>query len=112
MLAGIAGHGYCFGMHKANQKLTRQAAEDVAVQALAFLAQEPARLARFLQLTGIAPADIRAQAQTPRFLGAVLEHILADESLLLSFTANASIAPRAVAPALALLQQSENGVLP
>jgi Protein of unknown function (DUF3572) len=112
MLAGIARHGYCLGMHKANEKPTRQAAEDIAVQALAFLAEEPARLSRFLQLTGVAPADVRAQAQTPQFLGAVLEHILADESLLLSFTANACIAPRAVAPALALLQQSQSEVLP
>jgi hypothetical protein len=42
----------------------------------------------------------------------VLEHLLADESLLLSFTANASIDPRAVAPAHALLQQAAGGTRP
>jgi hypothetical protein len=111
-LAGIAGHGYLIGMHRTNESLTLDSAEDIAVQALAFLAAEPARLARFLGLTGLAAQDIRAQVNKPQFLAAVLEHVLADESLLLSFTANASIAPRAVAPALALLQQSEDKASP
>jgi hypothetical protein len=111
-LAGIARHGYLIGMHRTNESLTRDSAEDIAVQALAFLAAEPARLTRFLGLTGLAPQDIRAQVNRPQFLAAVLEHVLADESLLLSFTANASIAPRAVAPALALLQQSGYGAPP
>jgi hypothetical protein len=94
-------------MHRINERLTREAAEHIAVQALAFLAAEPARLSRFLGLTGLAPEDIRERVNTAQFLAAVLEHISADESLLLSFTANASIAPAAVAPALALLQRGE-----
>ena len=59
-----------------------------------------------LSLTGLTPVDVRAQAGTPEFLAAVLEHLAGDESLLLVFAANASVAPETVAPALALLQQA------
>ena len=93
-------------MRKSILGLTREAAEDIAVQGLVFVTAEPARLARFLTLTGLEPADVRKQAATPQFLAAVLEYLLADESLLLSFTANTSLDPQAVAPALALLQRS------
>ena len=89
--------------------LTLEAAEDIAVQGLAFLAEEPARLSRFLTLTGLTPADIRARVQTPEFLAAVLEHFAADESLLMVFAANAAVAPETIGPALALLQQAGHG---
>ncbi len=93
-------------MHRNADRLTLAAAEDIAVQALAFLAAEPARLSHFLTLTGLAPGDIRAQAQAPRFLASVLEHLANDESLLLTFAANTSVAPETIAPALALLQRA------
>jgi hypothetical protein len=108
-LAGVARHGYFNTMHRTIEGLTRESAEGIAVQALAFVAAEPARLSRFLALTGLAPQQLRAQAETPQFLAAVLEHLLADESLLLAFAANASLVPQAVASACALLQQREDG---
>jgi hypothetical protein len=67
---------------------------------------EPARLSHFLTLTGLEPGDIRALAQAPWFLASVLEHLANDESLLLTFAANASVAPETISPALALLQRS------
>jgi len=99
-------------MHRTIQGLTFETAEDIAVQALVFVTAEPARLSRFLTLTGLEAGEVREQAATPQFLAAVLEHLLADESLLLSFAVNASIEPRAVAPALALLQQAADGTRP
>ena len=60
---------------------TREAAEMLAIQALAFIAEEPERLNRFLAMTGIAADEIRAAAREPGFLAGVLEHMLADESL-------------------------------
>ena len=92
-------------MLRASRGVTRESAESIAAQGLAFLAGEPERFGRFLELTGLAADDVRTNADTPEFLAAVLEHIAADESLLLVFTANISIAPESVAPALALLQQ-------
>jgi hypothetical protein len=94
-------------MHRTPGNLTLQAAEDLAIQGLAFIAAEPARLSRFLALTGIAPEDIRGQAGSPQFLAAVLEHLAGDESLLLAFASNTSVAPETIAPALALLQRAD-----
>lgn len=84
-------------------------AESIALQALAFLASEPDRLARFLALTGIGPADLRAAVEKPETLAAVLEHLLGDESLLLIFTSGAQIDPAAIAPAHSVLLAAMHG---
>jgi Protein of unknown function (DUF3572) len=82
---------------------TLEAAEAIALQGLAFLAEEPARLQRFVTVTGLEPDELRARADTPELLSAVLEHLAGDESLLLVFAAGRGIAPEAIAPAIALL---------
>lgn len=71
-------------------------AETIAIHALAFLAGDLERLERFLALTGLSPDDVRAAAGDPGFLAAVLEHTTHDETLLMTFSANAGIAPEAV----------------
>jgi hypothetical protein len=71
----------------------QQNAELLAIQALAFLGQEPERLGRFLALAGIGPADIRDAAQEPGFLGGILEHIAGDQTLLVAFAAHAGVDP-------------------
>jgi uncharacterized protein DUF3572 len=83
----------------------------LAIQALAFIADEPERLNLFLSTTGIAPAAIRTAAREPGFLAGVLEHMLADETLLIAFADNAGIDPAAVARARnALTPQGERDV--
>lgn len=57
----------------------------LAIHALSFLAAEPERLARFLALAGIGPGEVRAMAQRPEFLAAVLDHLSSDEALLVRF---------------------------
>jgi hypothetical protein len=96
-------------MFRKSPDLTLETAEGIAAQGLAFLAEEPARLVRFLAETGLTPGQIREQAATPEFLAAVLEHLARDESLLLVFAASTSVAPETVAPALAVLQQAARG---
>ena len=71
-------------------------AEALAGQALAFLAEEPERLGRFLSLAGIDGGDIRKAAAEPGFLAAVMEHLMADEPLLLAFAANQGVKPEVV----------------
>jgi len=71
----------------------------MAVQALTFIAEEPERLARFLDATGLEPAQIRAAARERGFLAGVLEHMLGDESLLIAFASSAGIDPAEVARA-------------
>jgi len=88
---------------KAPLRQRQEAAEMLAIQALGFIAAEPQRLRRFLDMTGIEAAEIRAAARAPRFLAGVLEHMLADESLLLAFTAEAGIDPAEVARARSLI---------
>jgi Protein of unknown function (DUF3572) len=83
---------------------TLEAAEAIALQGLAFLAEEPGRLQRFVTVTGLTPEELRARADTPELLGAVLQHLAGDESLLLVFAAGRGIAPEAIAPAIALLE--------
>ena len=86
-----------------HSNLTTDEAEALALQGLTFLASDSQRLVRFFSLTGIAPEDLRQWAAAPHLQTAVLDHFLADESLLLVFAAAAKIAPEQVAPARALL---------
>ena len=77
----------------------REAAEILAIQALSFIAEEPERLNGLLSATGLTLNRLRESAKQPDFLAGVLEHMLADESLLLAFADSASIDPAAVARA-------------
>ena len=84
-------------------RITLDDAESIALRALGFLADDPQRLSRFLSLTGIDLGQLRTEAKTPEFQAAMLEYMLGDESLLLTFCQDAGIVPVAVAPAHALL---------
>ena len=81
-------------------------AQSIALMALAFLAEDASRLSRFLALTGIGPEELRAGADTPQTLSAVLDHMMGDESLLLVFSASKAVPAEAVAPARALLAKA------
>lgn len=70
--------------------------EAIAAEALAFLAEEPDRLGRFLSLAGIDPGGIREAAGQPGFLMAVMEHLMSDDSLLITFAANRGVKPETV----------------
>jgi hypothetical protein len=85
--------------------MDRDAAETIALQALAFLAEDPERLARFLLASGLDPSDVRARAATPELQCAILEYLANDESQLLVFAANCQVAPESIAPAIAALQE-------
>jgi len=91
-------------MRSKRQPIDRETAETIAVQGLAFLAEEPARIQRFFLATGLDPSEIRARAGTPELLSAVLEHLAGDESLLLVFAASREIAPASLGLALRALQ--------
>jgi hypothetical protein len=82
----------------------REAAEAIALQGLAFLAEDRMRMARFLTVTGLDATEVRDRVGTAELNAAVLEHLAGDESLLLVFAASHGIAPESIAPAIALLQ--------
>jgi hypothetical protein len=89
------------------KRIDRDDAETIALQALAYLADDPQRLARFLALTGTDAGQLRTQAGAPDFQVAVLDYILGDESLLLTFCQESGIDPAVVAPAHALLSRQQ-----
>lgn len=74
-------------------------AESIGVSALLFVASDTERLTRFLTLTGVGPAQLRADQRSPHMLAAVLDYLLQDESLLLVFCASDGVPPEHLAPA-------------
>ena len=83
--------------------LTQEASEGLAIQALTFIAGDGERLGRFLAITGIGPAQIRAAAQEPGFLVGVLSYLAGDERLLSAFATETGLDPTHVGKALVAL---------
>jgi hypothetical protein len=81
----------------------REGAEMLAIQALGFIAEDPQRLDAFLNATGLTVERLRESATEPGFLAGVLDHMLADESLVMAFAYAAAIDPADIARACAAL---------
>lgn len=84
-------------------QLTQDRAEALAIQALTFIAGDSERLGRFLAVTGIGPAEIRAAAGEPGFLAGVLEYMASDERLIGTFADENGLDPGDVGKARATL---------
>jgi hypothetical protein len=84
------------GAGKPTSEGRREAAAELAIAALSFLAGEHERLERFLALTGLGPQSLRAAAREQSFLLGVLDHVASDETLLLAFTNESGIDPEDV----------------
>lgn len=69
-------------------------AEILALKALTFLAQSPEDLDRFLALSGVQPADLRARASDPEILAAVLDFLLTDDGRITGFCEQEAIDPK------------------
>ena len=78
-------------------------AEAVAIAALGWIASSPDMLNRFLALTGIEAAQIRAAAAEPGFLAGVLDFLLAHEPSLMAFCEASATAAADVQKARAAL---------
>nr|WP_321459438.1 DUF3572 domain-containing protein [uncultured Cohaesibacter sp.] len=86
-------------MQKKQSGLTMEAAEAIGIQALVFLSSDSELLGRFLALSGLDPSAIRDVASEPSFLAAVLDFLLSDDSLILTFANNNALAPEEVVTA-------------
>jgi hypothetical protein len=84
-------------------RIDREAARRLAIQALEYLGREPERLGRFLALSGLDPGTIRAAAQQPEFLSGVLEYVMSDDRVVVAFTESLAIPPERIAQARAVL---------
>ena len=78
---------------------TNEHAESVALSALVYLTEDGERLERFLTESGLSPSDLGHAAGSPEMLTAVLDYLMADESLLMVFAATANLDPAEIAPA-------------
>jgi hypothetical protein len=83
-----------------SDSMSRDEAESLAIEALAFVAADQKLLPRFLALTGIEAGDIRHAAAEPGFLAGVLGFILAHEPTLMQYAEASGRSPGAVAAAL------------
>jgi hypothetical protein len=71
-------------------------AETLALKVLGFLAREDTALDRFLTLSGIHPRELRARADDPLLLAAVVDFLLGDDALVTAFAQEEGLDPKMV----------------
>lgn len=91
------------GKNLIRDKLTRERAETIALNGLAFLAGRDDDIERFLRNTGIDAGELRLRATDPDMLRAVLEYILAGDATTTGFCEEQQLDPRALHTALHVL---------
>jgi hypothetical protein len=91
------------GNGKSSLEGRQDAARELAIVALGYIASDPEQLSRFLALTGIDPSAIRAAAEEPGFLAGVLTYISGNERTLVAFAAHAGVGPEEVEKARQIL---------
>jgi hypothetical protein len=84
-------------------RINRKIAENLAIEALSFMATDPERLGAFLAATGIGPEMIRKAAADPSFLAGVLDHVCGNEALLIAVAERTGVTPQDVEHAQAIL---------
>lgn len=65
--------------------MTEDSAQAMALSALAWIAGSDDLMGVFLGATGASVNDMRAQAQDPSFLGAVLDFLMMDDAWVIGF---------------------------
>ena len=71
--------------------LSQEAAETVALQALAWLAGNEDLLSVFLGSTGASESDLRSRMSSPDFLLSVLDFLMMDDAWVIAFCDASSI---------------------
>jgi hypothetical protein len=76
-----------------------EAAESLALQALAFLAADERRLGALLAQAGWTLAELRDAAQEAHVLAGILDFLMSHEPFLLAFSAESGHGPELIAKA-------------
>lgn len=82
---------------------TQQAAREVSLGALGFLAADPERIGPFLAESGLSPADLRGIAGSTAFHVALLDYLINRQDLLIAYAEGAQIDPGHVVAAREIL---------
>ena len=80
-----------------------EAAEALALQAVAVIVADEGLLPRFLALTGSGADDLRERIRDPDFLGAVLDFVLEEDTTVHKVAEAAGVKPETVMVARAAL---------
>ena len=72
------------------------AAEDLALQALVFVASDEEMVTQLLAASGVEPDALRQAARDPDFLRHVLDFLCEDDQRILAFAAHQSLRPEQV----------------
>ncbi|MBT9383449.1 DUF3572 domain-containing protein [Pseudooceanicola sp. CBS1P-1] len=72
--------------------MTPKRAEEIALDALTWLAGNEELLPVFMGSTGLSPDDLRRAAGTPEFLGAVLDFLTMDDAWVMAFCQSRALA--------------------
>ncbi len=86
---------------------TRESAEVIGLQALAWLATNDDLLPSFLGSTGASESDLRERAADPQFLGAVLDFLMMDDAWVVGFCDAQGLPYDRIMPARAALPGGE-----
>ncbi len=73
--------------------ISRDSAESLGLQCLAWLLSEEDLLPVFMGSTGVSQDDLRAGASDPSFLGSVLDFLLMDDAWVLRFCEATGVTP-------------------
>jgi hypothetical protein len=89
------------------KKLTKDEAENVALNAFAFITGDEERMGRFLAISGLQSDNIRSAAAQPGFFAAILDYVAADEPLLIALAKELDTKPEYIMLAHWTLSPSE-----
>jgi len=87
--------------------MTEEDAQVIGLKGLSFLAEDPEIFTGFFQLTGMSAEDIRANASETSTIIGILDYLLSDENLLLSFCSQEHIAPELPRTARMILSKED-----
>ncbi len=90
-------------MRKSRPLSTRDAAREISLGVLGYLAGDPERIGPFLAETGLAPGDLRGVAGSAAFHVALLDYLINRQDQLLDYAAQAKIDPGHVVAAREIL---------
>lgn len=76
--------------------LSEQAAEEIAIKALAYLSSQPEVMERFFALSGLDPQQLRHIVHEHAFLASLLDFMAQDDALLVSFASNDNLDPQSI----------------
>lgn len=92
-----------FFWERQRDPVNRDAAQALALQALAFVAGDEDALRRLMAESGLGQADLAARASDPEFLGFVVDFVLSQESLAEGFCTVAEVSAETIRHARVLL---------